>query len=209
MGNVSGYDDESGLIFIKASGVPYDKMQLKHIVPVDLDGNVIDCPYVPSSDLKTHLELYREWKDQGVRGIVHTHSQYATTWAQMAIAIPNYGTTHSDYFAGDIPCTRLLTKMKLQKIMRKHRQGDSRGFSSINCLEIPAVLVHSHAPFVWGTSPKDAVIHSEILEYISKMAIINYLMTGGTCKRINEDVRSKHYNRKFGRNAYYGQKIDI
>lgn len=209
-GNVSGYDEESGLVFIKASGVPYSKMQLKHIVPVDLDGNVVDSPYMPSTDLETHLVLYRAWKDKGVRGIVHTHSQFATTWAQLAQSIPIYGTTHADYFVGDIPCTRLLTPEEIEEGYELNTgKVILETFENIVPKEMPAVLVHSHAPFSWGATPEKAVLHSEVLEYVARMAIIDYLMSGGKCPRINEAVRSKHYNRKFGENAYYGQKTEI
>ena len=121
-GNVSGYDGETGVMVIKASGVPYDKMTKEHMVTVDLDGNVIDSPYSPSTDTWTHIEIYRAWKDKGIRGIVHTHSLNATMWAQLGQDIPVYGTTHCDYFNGDIPCTRLMTGKRLEQITRETRE---------------------------------------------------------------------------------------
>ena len=206
-GNVSGYDEASGLMVIKASGVPYSEMRLEHMVPVDLDGNVVDSSYRPSTDTKTHIELYKAWKDRGVRGIVHTHSQNATMWAQLGMDIPIYGTTHCDYFNGDIPCTR---KMTAQEIEEDYERNTGRvileRMADLDPVRMTAILVHSHAPFVWGSSPQEAVVNSQVLDYVAKMAYMNYMMTGGQCQRVQDEILKIHQNRKFGPNAYYGQK---
>lgn len=208
-GNVSGYDPESGLMVIKASGVPYDKLEVKHMVTVDLEGNVIDSPYRPSTDTATHIELYKFFKDKGLHGIVHTHSQNATVWAQWGKDIPCYGTTHCDYFYGDIPCTR---KMTHDEIFPDYEVNTGKviieRFKDLDPVSMQAVLVRSHAPFVWGKTPKMAVLHSQVLDYIAKMAAFDYLLSGGQCERAQDDLRQKHYDRKFGKDAYYGQVID-
>lgn len=211
-GNVSGYDEESGLMLIKASGVPYDQLEERHIVAVDMDGCVVDSPYRPSSDTKTHLELYKRFKDSGVRGIVHTHSQYATTWAQIGLDIPCYGTTHCDYFYGNIPCTRLMSDEEIAEDYEKNTGKvilETFEERRLNCIEMSAVLVHSHAPFVWGRSPTESVLHAQVLEYISKMSLFDYMMTNGKCELVRDNIKNKHYNRKFGPNAYYGQKVPL
>jgi len=211
-GNVSGYDEDSGLMLIKASGVPYDRLEERHIVAVDEDGNVVDSPFSPSTDTKTHLELYRKFKDKGVRGIVHTHSSYATMWAQYGRDIPCYGTTHCDYFYGDIPCTRL---MSTEEIEEDYEKNTGRVILEIfeegkpDCREMSAVLVHSHGPFCWGSSPAEAVLHAQVLEYVAKMAMFDYMMSNGGCEHIRENIKNKHYSRKFGPDAYYGQRRQI
>lgn len=205
-GNVSGYDAERELMIIKPSGVPYSELRPYQMVPVDMSGNVVDSKYVPSTDTATHLELYKKFQEQGIKGIVHTHSQYATMWAQMGENIPCYGTTHCDYFYGEIPCTRLMTTEEIEEDYEKNTgKVILEEFEKRNCVEMQAVLVHSHAPFTWGKTPHDAVLHAQVLEYISKMAIFDYIATQGKCPLIKDNIKMKHYNRKFGPNAYYGQ----
>lgn len=205
-GNVSGYDEESGLMVIKPSGVPYNELRPEQMVPVDLNGNVVDSDYIPSTDTDTHIELYKAFKDQGIRGVVHTHSQFATMWAQMGKNIPCYGTTHCDYFFGDIPCTRLMTTEEIEEAYEKNTgKVILEEFQNRNCVEMQAVLVHSHAPFTWGKTPHAAVLHAQVLEYVSKMAIFDEIATSGKCELIKDNIKMKHYNRKFGPNAYYGQ----
>jgi len=205
-GNVSGYDEETGLMVIKASGVHYDEIGLEHMVVVNMDGTVVEGNYQPSTDTDTHIELYKAFWDKGVRGIVHTHSQHATMWAQMGKDIPCYGTTHSDYFFGNIPCTRLMTEEEIENNYETNTgKVILEEFKNRSCIEMQAVLVHSHAPFTWGKTPLDAVLHSQVLEYIAKMAIECSLMTDGKCEQVQETLMLKHYNRKFGPDAYYGQ----
>ena len=207
-GNVSGYDPETKLVAIKASGVHYDELKEKHMTIVDLDGNVVEGEYIPSTDTQTHVALYRKFADYGIYGIVHTHSQYATMWAQLGMDIPCYGTTHSDYFYGDIPCTRLMTPDEISGEYEKNTADVIlERFEGDTCKKMNAVLVHSHGPFVWGKTPRDAVLHSQVLEYIARMAYCNYNMTNGENPRIQQVLLNKHYNRKFGENAYYGQKM--
>lgn len=206
-GNVSGYDGETGGMVIKASGVPYDKMTKEHMVTVDLDGNVIDSPYSPSTDTWTHIEIYRAWKDKGIRGIVHTHSLNATMWAQLGQDIPVYGTTHCDYFNGDIPCTRLMTGEEIgTDYERNTGKVILERMEALDPVRMNAVLVRSHGPFVWGTSPSAAVLNSQVLDYVANMAYMNYTMTGGQCGRVQKELLETHQNRKFGPGAYYGQK---
>ena len=177
------------------------------MVVVDLDGKVVEGDYVPSTDTPTHIELYKVFGDEGIRGIVHTHSQFATMWAQFGRDIPDYGTTHSDYFYGNIPCTRKMTPEEIAGEYEKNTGSVIlERFREISCRQMNAVLVHSHGPFVWGEDPKAAVLHSQVLEYISKMAYCNYVMSEGKLPFIQEELKNKHYNRKFGEDAYYGQR---
>ncbi len=205
-GNVSMYDEETGYVAIKASGVAYAEMQSKHMTVLDLEGNIIAGDYVPSTDTPTHLVIYRAFKDKGVRGVVHTHSQFATMWAQSGRNIPCYGTTHGDYFYGDIPTSRMMTPEEIWGSYEK-TTGDVivETMKGRDCSQTSAVLVHSHGPFVWGNSPEEAVTHSLVLEYIAKMAFCDELLMGGQCATIQKDLADKHYNRKFGPGAYYGQ----
>lgn len=206
-GNVSGFDEESGIMLIKPSGVPYSQLKPEQLVPVDLDGHVVSGDYVPSSDTKTHIELYKKFKDKGIKGIVHTHSKFATAWAQLGMDLPCYGTTHCDYFYGNIPCTRLMTTEEIEEDYEKNTgKVILELFEERDCVEMQAVLIHSHGPFTWGKTPHDAVMHSQVLEYVANMAIVDHLMTGGTLPLIEKNLKMKHYNRKFGPNAYYGQK---
>jgi L-ribulose-5-phosphate 4-epimerase len=211
-GNVSGYDEATGLVAIKASGVSYDEMEAKHMTVLDLDGKIVEGDFAPSTDTPTHLILYRAFRDQGIRGIVHTHSQFATMWAQSGTALPAFGTTHGDYFYGDIPVTRLLTPAEIQGEYEKNTgKVIIETLEHTNCRHMSAVLVHSHGPFVWGDSPAEAVLHSHVLEYIAEMAYCNITLRAalhghGEHPTMQQELADKHYNRKFGPGAYYGQK---
>lgn len=204
-GNVSAYDPESGVMIIKASGVPYDGMGLDDMVAVDRDGQVIDSAKRPSSDTPTHLYLYRHFAEEGVRSIVHTHSQYATIWAQSCLPLPCYGTTHADYFHGPVPCTR---QMSDEEIKDRYEENTGKviveALAHTNAIHTSAVLVASHGPFTWGKNPADAVFHAEVLEYVAKMGLYNRLLTPDIVPA-KESLSDKHYFRKFGPGAYYGQ----
>jgi L-ribulose-5-phosphate 4-epimerase len=211
-GNVSGYDEAGGLVAIKASGVPYSEMRAEHMTVLDLEGNIVEGDYSPSTDAPTHIVLYRAFKDQGIRGIVHTHSQFATMWAQTGLDLPCFGTTHGDYFYGDIPVTRPMTPGEIQGEYEKNT-GDviveTIKTRNTTCRYMSAVLVRSHGPFVWGGSPSEAVLHSHVLEYIAKMAFCDITLysaiQGKPLPKIQQELADKHYNRKFGPDAYYGQ----
>lgn len=202
-GNVSGFDKESGLVVIKPSGVPYEDMTIDDLVVVDLDGRVVEGDKRPSSDTPTHLVLYKKFPNIG--GVVHTHSPWATSWAQAGKAIPALGTTHGDYFYGDIPCTRRMTTTEINddyEVETGHVIVET--FKDIDPLAIPSVLVHSHAPFNWGKDPEEAVHNAVVLEEVAKMALHT--------NQLNSDVQpmqqvllDKHYLRKHGKDAYYGQ----
>ena len=203
-GNVSGIDREKGLVVIKPSGVDYDKMSADDMVVVDLDGNIVEGKYKPSSDTPTHLELYKAFKNIG--GIVHTHSRMATSWAQAGRSIPAYGTTHGDYFYGDIPCTRKMTKDEISSEYEKNTGlVIAETFNDISADDIPAVLVHSHGPFTWGKDPHEAVHNSVVLEELASMAM-NTEIINSSAERMQKELLDKHYLRKHGKNAYYGQK---
>ena len=202
-GNVSGIDREKGLVVIKPSGVDYDKMSADDMVVVDLDGNIVEGKYKPSSDTPTHLELYKAFKNIG--GIVHTHSRMATSWAQAGRSIPAYGTTHGDYFYGDIPCTRKMTKDEISSEYEKNTGlVITETFNDISADDIPAVLVHSHGPFTWGKNPHEAVHNSVVLEELASMAM-NTEIINSSAERMQKELLDKHYLRKHGKNAYYGQ----
>lgn len=205
-GNVSAIDREKGLFVIKPSGVEYDKLTPEDMVVMDLDGNRVEGRLNPSSDTATHLELYKSFPEIG--GIVHTHSSYATSWAQAGRSIPCYGTTHADYIYGEVPCARCLTK---EEIDEGYETNTGRliveEFKRLNKkpLEVPAVLCKNHGPFAWGKDAKEAVHNAVVLEEVAKMAY--------RCEIINKDVKpapqelqDKHYYRKHGADAYYGQK---
>ncbi|MDD4191228.1 MAG: L-ribulose-5-phosphate 4-epimerase [Mangrovibacterium sp.] len=201
-GNVSGIDREKGLIVIKPGGVPYDRMGPDKMVVVDLDGQVAEGPYKPSSDTPTHLMLYRNFLNIG--GIVHTHSAWATSWAQAGMPIPALGTTHADYFHGEIPCTRKMTDAEING-----EYEDETGrvivecFKGLNPDRTPGVLVNNHAPFSWGKDVRDAVHHAVVLEEVAKMAFRSVLLNPGA--RMSSALLDKHFLRKHGPNAYYGQ----
>ena len=202
-GNVSAIDREKGLVVIKPSGVSYDNMKPEDMVVVDLEGNVVEGKYRPSSDTATHLVLYKEFPNVG--GVVHTHSTYATSFAQACMPIIAYGTTHADTFYGDVPCTRALTK---QEIDDGYEYNTGRviveTFKNIDPDAIPAVIVKNHAPFTWGKSCEKAVENAVILEETAKMAI-NTQIINPNVQRVDQHLLDKHYNRKHGKNAYYGQ----
>ncbi len=201
-GNVSQYDRETGLVAIKPSGVEYDTMTAEDIVVLDLKGNVVDGKLKPSSDAPTHLELYRNF--DGIGGIVHTHSRYATAFAQAGMDIPSLGTTHGDYFYGNIPCTRSMTP---EEIGGEYEL--ETGKVIVECCKeyahIPAALVKNHAPFVWGKDGMEAVHNSVVLEELSAMAWLT-LSLNPTVSNMSQELLDKHYLRKHGANAYYGQK---
>ena len=201
-GNASGIDRENGLVVIKPSGVSYQDMTPEDMVVMDLDGNLIDGKLKPSSDTPTHLHLYRSFPL--INGIVHTHSEWATSWAQACRSIPCLGTTHADHFHGSVPCTRLLTPEEI-KGQYEHSTGAVivETFSGINPMEVPGVLVAEHGPFSWGNTPADAVKNAVILEEIAKMAFRTVLLGRNT--PVQSAILEKHYSRKHGPDAYYGQ----
>lgn len=204
-GNVSGIDREKGLVVIKPSGVSYDNMKPSDMVVVDLEsGKVVEGDLNPSSDTPTHLVLYKAFPKIG--GVVHTHSTYATAWAQTGLDIPNIGTTHADYFYKDIPCTRDMTEAEVfgQYELETGNVIVER-FKGIDPMATPGVLVRNHGPFTWGTSPDNAVYNSVVLEAVAKMASIS-VGVNGSVPTMNNLLVEKHYSRKHGPNAYYGQK---
>ena len=203
-GNVSAIDRERDLVVIKPSGVPYETMQAEDMVVVDLQGNIVEGRYRPSSDTPTHLELYRRYPHLG--GIVHTHSTHATAWAQAGLSIPALGTTHADYFFGDIPCTRALTaaevageyELNTGKVIVE-TLGDT------NPLHTPGIVVYQHGPFSWGKDAVDAVHNAVVMEEVAKMAWIACGINP-RLRHIDGYLMNKHFSRKHGPNAYYGQK---
>jgi L-ribulose-5-phosphate 4-epimerase len=205
-GNVSGIDREKGLVVIKPSGVDYDSMKASDMVVVDLKtGETVEGELNPSSDTPTHLILYRTYPDIG--GIVHTHSTYATAWAQAGKDIPNIGTTHSDYYHNDIPCTGDMTEKEIKGdyeletgnvIVKRLNQGN------INPLHTPGALVKNHGPFAWGKNPDNAVYNAVVMEQVAKMAYLSFAINPET--NMNPLLVEKHFSRKHGPNAYYGQK---
>lgn len=204
-GNVSAIDREKGLVVIKPSGVSYDGMKPEDMVVVGLDGNVVEGDYRPSSDTPTHLYLYKAFKDIG--GIVHTHSVYATAWAQAGRSIPAYGTTHADCFYGDVPCTRALTESEVNSDYELNTgKVIAETFKGIDALAVPAVLVKNHGVFTWGKTPEKAVECAVTLEAVAQMASITESLNGDV-KRADKYLLDKHYLRKHGENAYYGQKV--
>jgi L-ribulose-5-phosphate 4-epimerase len=201
-GNVSARDYNTGMIVIKPSGVSYKSMKPGDMVVMDPDGKVVEGKYKPSTDAPTHLLLYKKW--EAVGGIVHTHSSYATAWAQAGRAIPAFGTTHADHFNGDVPCTRSLTDSEIAgdyeintgKIILE-RMG------TLDPLIIPSVLVNSHGPFCWGTDAGNAVYNAVSLEEIARIAFYTVLL--GKTESVKKSLLDKHFNRKHGSGAYYGQ----
>jgi len=202
-GNASGIDREKGLIVIKPSGVDYDVMTADQMVVVDLEGNVVEGKWRPSSDTPTHLELYKAFPQIG--GVVHTHSTYATSWAQAGVSLPIIGTTHADYFGDDIPCTRDMNEAEVKGNYEKENGSVIiERFKTLNSSHIPGVLVKNHGPFTWGKNPYEAVHNSVVLEEIAKMAFIAYGVNPKLT--MNPFLTEKHFSRKHGVNAYYGQK---
>jgi L-ribulose-5-phosphate 4-epimerase len=202
-GNVSGIDRNENLIVIKPSGVSYDDMQASDMVVVDFSGKVIEGKYKPSSDTLTHIELYKAFPEIG--GIVHTHSTYAVAWAQALKAIPAMGTTHADHFYGEIPCTRILTQEEVNRGYEKETGVVIvETFKNKNPLHLPGVLVGNHGPFAWGANADKAVYNAVVLEEVARMAMFTFQL--GNENPINQYLLDKHFNRKHGKNAYYGQK---
>ncbi len=201
-GNVSAIDRKTNLVVIKPSGVSYESMKVEDMVVVDLDGNVVDGTLRPSSDTPTHLAIYKAFAEVGA--VVHTHSTYATAWAQACLPIPNLGTTHSDTFHHAVPCT---AEMSTEQISRAYEAETgtviAEAFECMNPMHTPAVLVAHHGPFTWGKSAKDAVQNAVILEEVARMTSITVALNPTV--QMNEDLVEKHYNRKHGANAYYGQ----
>lgn len=204
-GNVSGIDREKGLVVIKPSGVSYDNMTADDMVVVDLEGNIVEGKYKPSSDTPTHIALYKAFPSLG--GVVHTHSRWATTFAQMGKGIPALGTTHGDYFYGEIPCTRKMTPMEISGEYELETGNviiEAFKNRKIDAAQVPAVLVYSHGPFTWGTDPMDAVHNAVVLEELAFMAYHTMQMRPGI-EPMQQELLDKHYLRKHGANAYYGQ----
>ena len=202
-GNVSGIDRESGLFVIKPSGVDYDKLTPDDMVVMDLNGNRVEGRYKPSSDTPTHLEIYKAFPSVG--GVVHTHSSYATSWAQAGRSIPCYGTTHADYFYGEIPCTRAMTPEEITGEYEKETGTVIiEAFKGLDATQIPAVLVKSHGPFTWGKDAAEAVHNAVVLE---EAAFMNFhaMMLNPEIGHMQQELLDKHFLRKHGKNAYYGQ----
>ena len=204
-GNVSGIDREKGLFVIRPSGVDYDKLTPDSMVVVNLEGEVVEGDYRPSSDTPTHVVLYNRFQEIG--GVVHTHSPWATSWAQAGRGIPCYGTTHADYLYGQVPCVRTLTKEEIETAYEKNTGvliADEFERLAVDYLATPAVLCKNHGPFTWGKDAKEAVHNAVVLEEVAKMA--------ARCEQIDpkvnpapQELQDKHYYRKHGKNAYYGQ----
>lgn len=202
-GNVSAIDRESGLFVIKPSGVDYDKLVPSDMVVMDLNGNKVEGDYNPSSDTPTHLELYKAYSHIG--GIVHTHSPWATSWAQAKRGIPCYGTTHADYFYGEIPCARSLTPEEINSAYEKNTGlVIIETVSAKDALSVPGILCSNHGPFTWGTDAADAVHNAVVLEEIAKMSYRTETLNPSV-KPAPQVLQDKHYLRKHGANAYYGQ----
>lgn len=202
-GNVSAYDEETGLVVIKPSGVDYDSMTADDMVVVDLDGKVVEGRLRPSSDTPTHVHLYSKFT--GVRGIVHTHSEWATAWAQSGLSLPCYGTTHADYFYGEIPTARSLTREEVEGAYERNTGVViEEAFQGRNPLATPGVLCRNHGPFTWGRSAHEAVHNAVVLEECAKMALLARLINPGL-EPAPGYLMDKHYSRKHGSGAYYGQ----
>lgn len=207
-GNASGIDRESGLVVIKPSGVSYSELNSEKMVVVDMDGRVVEGSLRPSSDTATHIELYKAFEEIGA--VVHTHSRYATVFAQAGRGVPAYGTTHADFAPCEIPCTRALTEAEIKGEYEKNTGlviaecFSQRGLRADEC---QAVLVKSHGPFTWGDTPKKAAENAAVLEIISEMALNTELLASADkIAEVDSFLLQKHYQRKHGKNAYYGQK---
>lgn len=205
-GNVSGIDRNTGLVVIKPSGVPYEQLTIEDLVVVDLEGNIVEGELRPSSDTPTHLALYRALPEIG--GIVHTHSPWATSWAQAKRSIPAFGTTHADYFYGEIPCTRELSDEEIEAAYEEetgHVIIETLSELHLEAVAVPGVLVANHAPFCWGKDADEAVHNAVVLEEVAKMGI-HALNLNPSLTPIKQSILDRHYLRKHGANAYYGQK---
>ena len=204
-GNVSGIDRKTGYFVIKPSGVDYDALSPDDMVVMDLDGNKIEGKYKPSSDTATHLELYKKYPDIG--GVVHTHSPEAVAWAQAGRDIPLYGTTHADYFYGAVPCTRKLTQEEVDSDYERNTGKvivETFCDHNIDPMHVPGVLCANHGPFTWGKDAAQAVYHAVVLEEVAKMALLTNQVNPNTAPA-PQYVLDKHYHRKHGSTAYYGQ----
>lgn len=202
-GNVSAIDREKGLVVIKPSGIEYENLKPEDMTVVDMDGNIAEGRYKPSSDTATHLVLYKVC--EGIGGVVHTHSSYATSWAQSGRGIPALGTTHADYFYGEIPCTRDMTREEIGNEYEKQTGNVIvERFADLDFIQIPGVLVMNHGPFSWGKDAHEAVHNAVVLEEIAKMAL-NTQMLVNDLKPITKSLLDKHFLRKHGASAYYGQ----
>ena len=202
-GNVSAIDRSTGYVIIKPSGVPYDSMQVTDMVVVDLNGAVVEGRNKPSSDTPTHLILYKAFPTVG--GVVHTHSTFATAWAQAGLDIPNIGTTHADYFHENIPCTDDMTGQAIQNAYEQETGHIIiKRFQGINPIHTPGVLVKNHGPFAWGKDASEAVLHAAVLEQVAKIAYIAHDLNPKLT--MNPVLIEKHFSRKHGPDAYYGQK---
>jgi len=205
-GNASGIDREQNLIAIKPSGVPYEKMTVEDIVITDMNGSVVEGKLRPSSDLDTHIEIYRRFPDAG--GVAHTHSEFATAWAQARQPIPCFGTTHADYFHGPVPVTDALTPEEIATDYEKNTGlAITRLFDRLGSPNVPAALVVGHAPFCWGATPAEAAHNAVILESVARMAYYTVAIAGESFP-LPHALRDKHFLRKHGSQAYYGQLGD-
>jgi L-ribulose-5-phosphate 4-epimerase len=201
-GNASAILRREGLVAIKPSGVSYETMKPEDIVVVDLDGNIVEGRWKPSSDTATHLVLYKAFREIG--GVVHTHSTFATAWAQAGRDIPNIGTTHADYFGGDIPCTRTMTQQETEGAYEEETGNVIvERFEGLNQEYIPGVLVENHGPFAWGKDAAEAVHNAVVMEQVARMACISYSINPSPT--MNPHLITKHFFRKHGADAYYGQ----
>src|SRR6202034_3704963 len=205
-GNASGISRKDGLVVIKPSGVPYEKMKPEHLVVTDLTGTIVEGTLRPSSDLPTHLVLYNEFSEIG--GVAHTHSEYATAWAQARKPIPCFGTTHADYFHGPVPVTSELTDEEIAGEYEKNTgHAIVRSLRQTNPSASPGVLVANHGPFAWGEDAAMAAHHAVILEAIARMAYLTFGINPKS-QPVGSNLHDKHYLRKHGKNAYYGQAKD-
>lgn len=205
-GNASGIDREKGILLIKPSGVEYADLTPEMLVALDLDGKIVEGELKPSSDTKTHIELYRAFPNIG--GVVHTHSSHATAWAQACMDIPAYGTTHADYFYGSVPCTRHLTREELDEDYERNTGKvivETFAQRGIDPDHVPAVICASHGPFTWGRDADQAVYHASVLEEVARMALMTRQINPNAAPA-PQHVLDKHFMRKHGPNAYYGQK---
>ncbi|QXE02313.1 L-ribulose-5-phosphate 4-epimerase [Terribacillus sp. DMT04] len=205
-GNVSGINRDSGLVVIKPSGVAYEKLTVRDMVVVNLDGEVVEGDLKPSSDTATHLVLYKHF--DAIGGIVHTHSTWATAFAQSAKGVPALGTTHADYFYGTVPCTRPMTVQEIQHNYELETGNvivETFQKQGLDPNQIPSVLVHKHAPFNWGKSPAEAVHNAVVLEEVARLAHLSYQLDHQV-EDMDQELLDKHYLRKHGADAYYGQK---
>ncbi|MBN1499160.1 MAG: L-ribulose-5-phosphate 4-epimerase [Spirochaetes bacterium] len=204
-GNVSGIDRDKGMFVIKPSGIDYDGMTSEDLVVVDLEGKVVEGKYKPSADTATHLRIYQEFKETG--GVVHTHSSWATSWSQSGRGIPPLGTTHADYFYDEIPCTRKMTPGEIggeYELETGNVIVETFRKRNLDPVQIPAVLVFSHGPFCWGKNAHDAVHNAVVLEQLAEMAYVSLQLSPEQI-RIQQELLDKHFLRKHGKNAYYGQ----